>query len=191
MPDHALTNAGSAASPWQSHSGTSPAVRARLPESGRSRVRLAMIRTGWRAMPRSRTVSVGSSARAVPPPTITASWRARCRCTMRRASGPVIHWLSPVAVAIRPSKLLASFRVTIGRPSCTRFRKPAWARRASDCITPVVTVIPASRKMACPLPATRGSGSSSAVTTRATPALISDSAQGGVLPWWAQGSNVT
>ncbi len=42
-----------------------------------------------------------------------------------------------------------------------------------------------------PLAATRGSGSSTAVTTRATPAATSASEQGGVRPWWAQGSSVT
>ena len=77
-----------------------------------------------RQIPRSRTVSDGSSARAVPAPTITASWRARMACTKRRAGAAVIHWLSPVAVAMRPSKLLASFSVTMGRPKSTLEKKP-------------------------------------------------------------------
>jgi len=72
----------------------------------------------------SRIVSIGSSARAVPAPIITASWRSLWAWTSRRASGPVIHWLSPLAVAIRPSNELASFSVTIGRPRVTRLRKP-------------------------------------------------------------------
>ena len=41
-----------------------------------------------------------------------------------------------------------------------------------------------------PAPFTRGSGSSAATTTRATPAAISASVQGGVRPVWAQGSRV-
>ena len=42
-----------------------------------------------------------------------------------------------------------------------------------------------------PAPATRGSGSSSAATTRVTPAAISASAHGGVRPWCEHGSSVT
>ena len=42
-----------------------------------------------------------------------------------------------------------------------------------------------------PRPATRGSGSVRAATTRITPASSRASAQGGVRPWWAQGSRDT
>ena len=42
-----------------------------------------------------------------------------------------------------------------------------------------------------PRPATWSSGSSSATTTRVTPASIRAVAQGPVRPWWAQGSRVT
>jgi hypothetical protein len=41
------------------------------------------------------------------------------------------------------------------------------------------------------LPATSGLGSAMAATTRATPARMSASAQGGVRPKWLQGSSVT
>ena len=51
--------------------------------------------------------------------------------------------------------------------------------------------MPAARSRAWPCPATSGSGSSIADTTRATPAAISASAQGGVLPTWVHGSSVT
>ena len=37
----------------------------------------------------------------------------------------------------------------------------------------------------------RRPGSSSAITTRATPASMSASVHGGVLPWWLHGSRVT
>ena len=59
--------------------------------------------------------------------------------TARRASGPVIHWLSPDAVAMRPSRLVASLSVTRGRPVALRSRKPAWSCIASAAITPVGT----------------------------------------------------
>jgi len=42
-----------------------------------------------------------------------------------------------------------------------------------------------------PCPATAGSGSSTATTTRLTPAAMSASAHGGVRPWCEQGSRVT
>jgi capsular polysaccharide export protein len=92
--------------------------------------------------PISRTVSAGSSARAVPPPTSTASCARRIAWTRRRASGPVIQRLSPVAVAMRPSSVRASFSVSQGRPRSMRDRKPALAARASAARTPVVTTIP-------------------------------------------------
>ncbi len=44
---------------------------------------------------------------------------------------------------------------------------------------------------ATPLPRTRGSGSSTAATTRVMPAAITASAQGGVRPKCEQGSSVT
>ncbi len=58
---------------------------------------------------------------------------ARSACAARRASGPVIHWLSPLRVAIRPSSVVASFSVTIGRPCRTRVRKPCCSASASAC----------------------------------------------------------
>ena len=50
--------------------------------------------------------------------------------------------------------------------------------------------MPASRSRRKPSPATSGFGSSMAATTRATPASISASAQGGVRPWCEQGSRL-
>ena len=49
----------------------------------------------------------------------------------------------------------------------------------------------AVRRRACPRPATSGLGSSMAETTRAIPAAITASAQGGDLPWCEHGSSVT
>ena len=49
---------------------------------------------------------------------------------------------------------------------------------------------PAACSRSSPVPATFVSGSRTAITTRATPASISASVHGGVLPWWLHGSSV-
>ena len=125
---------------------------------------------------------MGSSASAVPLPTRIASWRRRRRCPSARAAGPVIHWLSPVAVAILPSALVASFSATSGRRWRIRAKKPAFSRQASASRQPTSTAMPAARSRAMPLPSTRGSGSTAATTARAMPAASMRSAQGGVRP---------
>ena len=102
-----------------------PTLRANRPIKGKSSRRDTTIRTGCGTVPNPRMVKSGSSERAVPPPTITASWRIRMLWTARRASGPVIQRLSPEAVAIRPSKLFASFKVTHGRPRPVLRKNPA------------------------------------------------------------------
>ena len=135
------------------------AVRMSVLPSSNRRWREATMRTGWCEIPRSRTRRSGSSARAVPAPTITASWELRNRWTRARASGPVIHLLSPDAVAMRPSSVMASLSVSIGRPRVTRDRKPDWRARASASQTLSTTSIPAELSIAVPCPATRGSGS--------------------------------
>ena len=50
--------------------------------------------------------------------------------------------------------------------------------------------MPAAASLSPPFAAC-GLGSRIAATTRATSALIKASAQGGVLPWWLQGSSET
>jgi len=137
-----------------------------------------------------RTVSAGSSASTVPMPVRIAPERARSRCTSARASGPVIHWLSPVFMEIAPSMLLATFSRTNGRPSRTRLRNPAFSVSAAACIRPLRTRIPAASSAALPLPLTAGNGSCIAMTTSLTPASTRAGAHGGVLPWCEQGSSV-
>jgi hypothetical protein len=110
--------------------------------------------------PKPRTVSIGSSPRAVPAPTITASWLARCPCTQCRARGSRDPAAFPVAVAIRPSSVAASFRLRIGRPATTATGTPH-DRAAPRPPAPVATSIPAARSVAMPAPAVRGSGSPS------------------------------
>lgn len=99
-----------------------------------------------------------------------------------RAASLVIHWLSPLASAVLPSSEAASLTVTNGRPVVMRRKKPLLSACASSSQTPSVTSIPAACRRAMPCPATSGLGSRQATTTRATPAAISASAQGGVRP---------
>ncbi|MNP27816.1 hypothetical protein D3C76_1207450 [compost metagenome] len=103
----------------------------------------------------------------------------------------MIHWLSPLAMAVRPSRLIASFTRTKGRPVSMRLMKPTLISRASASSIPDCTAMPASAMRCRPLPATCGLGSCIAATTRATPASISALAQGGVRPKWLHGSSVT
>ena len=72
-----------------------------------------------------------------------------------------------------------------------RFKKPRFNNRAWGSNKPAATSIPASAKMAKPLPATCGLGSTIAAITFATPAAFKPSAQGGVRPKWLHGSRVT
>ena len=83
---------------------------------------------------------------------------------------------------VRPSRLIASLARTNGMPCSMRLMKPAFNARASASSTPLCTAIPAWLRRARPRPATSGLGSCMAATTRATPAAINASAQGGVRP---------
>ena len=68
------------------------------------------------AIPSRRAVSLGSSAMRVPAPTAIAGKSALHRCTSSRATPPVIHFDSPVRVAILPSRVDASFPARKGVP---------------------------------------------------------------------------
>ena len=124
-------------------------------------------------------------------PVSMAQERARSACTSRRAASPVIHRLSPLASAMRPSSEAAALIRIQGRPRDMRARKPRCVSRACAASSPDSTRMPATRSIARPRPFTSGFGSSSAATTRATLAAASASAHGGVRPWWLQGSSVT
>src|SRR5258706_7067005 len=138
-----------------------------------------------------RALSSGSSASTVPEPTATASARARSACTKARAAGLVTQRDSPRAVAMRPSRLAASFSVVKGRPRSTRERKPSWRRAQASASTPTETSMPAARSLRTPSPAVRGSGSIMPITTRRGRAAVAASTQGGVRPKCAHGSSVT
>ena len=139
----------------------------------------------------SRTVSCGSSARTVPAPTTMASLAARNSCTRRRAGSPVIKPPEPVLAAIYPSMVIANLSITNGRPVRRWCRYEASCSRTRSSSTPTCTAMPASRSRAMPVPATRWSGSCTPITTRATPAVMIASVQGGVRPKWLHGSSVT
>ncbi|MCY1550379.1 hypothetical protein D9M68_866310 [compost metagenome] len=112
-----------------------------------------------------------------------------------RAASPVIHWLTPLPSAVLPSSEAATFKRTQGVFRIMRLKKPMLssreARAASLSGGSSSTAIPAARKRSRPRPATSGFGSLVATTTLATCAAISASQQGGVRPWWEQGSSVT
>jgi hypothetical protein len=111
-------------------------------------------------------------------------------CTSVRAGAEVIHWLVPSAAAERPSSVAANFQVTYGRPRRTAVSQATLPCSASRRRTPVSTRRSAPRRVAAP-PAATGVGSSTAMTTRLIPALISAWAHGPVRPVWLQGSSVT
>ena len=75
-------------------------------------------------------MSSGSSRRAVPAPTITASAAACIAWTRRRLSSPEIQRASPPAAATLPPRLTAALQVTNGSPVVTAFMKGAFCARA-------------------------------------------------------------
>ena len=99
----------------------------------------------------------------------------------------------PGAAAIRPSRLVAAFRMTNGRPSPHQREETAdSARRASLAPQPDVDrARRASRRNAKPRAAApAGFGSSIAATTRAMPAATMRLTHGPVRPVWQHGSSV-
>ena len=93
------------------------------------------IRRGF--LPRTRRqVSSGSSFRTVPAPTRIASWARRSRWAKRSDAGELIQREWPVAVAIRPSRVWANFRVTKGMPVRMYLKKTSFCRRHASSRTP-------------------------------------------------------
>ena len=150
-------------------------------------------RRGWWWTPSTREVSCGSSASAVPIPTATASTCERQRWARRRLPSLEIHWESPVRVATFPSSVMADLNRTQGRPVRACLRKAWLTSRAAPARAPsaIVTSTPSSRRIPSPRPLAFSVGSSEATTTRLMPAATIASVQGGVSPWWQQGSSET
>jgi len=93
--------------------GVSRAVRTRRSDGGTSPSAANTIRRGATlGTSGPRTVSEGSSARAVTPPTATASKPARSHCTKSRAGCAESQREWPLASAMRPSIVVASLSAT-------------------------------------------------------------------------------
>ena len=154
-------------------------------------------RRGWRfnALGRlaGRAVSRGSSASAVPIPTTIASTEARQRWASSRLDSPLIHFESPARVATFPSRVMADLKSTQGRPARACLRKAWLSSRARVASSPsaMTTSTPSSRRMPRLRPEAFSVGSSEPTTTRPMPAARIASVQGGVRPWWQQGSSET
>ena len=130
----------------------------------------------------SLTFMAGLSANTVPMPVRMAEERALHFCTSRRETSLLIHLLSPLPSAVLPSRLIAVFTLTQGRPLRMRMKNPGLRASASPAIKPVSTARPALRNSIRPWPFTCGLGSADATTMRDTPALNRAPVQGGVRP---------
>ena len=154
-------------------------------------------RAGWRAESGRRRRGRSAAGRR----------RARCRSRPRprrprRASGargrgsPARRSTSSrrPRVAVKPSRLIADFRVTSGRPVRACLRNGWTSSRAAAASAPSAKLdLDAARRAG-----SRGrgrtpsrSGRRSRSTTRAMPAARIASVHGGWRPWWAHGSSET
>ena len=104
--------------PFLVNANTSPGNPNILAFPGKRPSPSSTTRTGCRTAPGPhasgsiRTFREGSSANTVPMPVNTAELRARKRCTSARDSAELIHRLSPSAMAVRPSRLMADLTRT-------------------------------------------------------------------------------
>ena len=161
---------------------------------GNSRFRSNTIRrSGCRGAGVPRAVSAGSSARAVPSPTATASNPARSQwtyCARLLARDPP-RASRPRRRSGNPDWWPASTRRRDATSTRTRCRNAAFCAAASLGQEPHARPRPPRLGARSAPPAATGFGSSSAITTRRMPAARIASVHGGVWPWWAQGSSVT
>ena len=98
--------------------GVSRAVVTTFAVRGVRRLLSQMIRTGSRPFCASPSLQVrsGSSVRTVPTPAMMAVRRFLVSWTCRRAASPVTQRDAPVKQAVFPSRVMAYFRTTSGRP---------------------------------------------------------------------------
>ena len=101
-------------SPQIIHVPTPAPSRSRAAVTGVRKVRSITTRTGSRPGAR-RTVRRGSSWSTVPIPTMMAAWLARSWWVRASDSAPLIQRDEPSRAAIRPSRVWAYARVTVGR----------------------------------------------------------------------------
>ena len=163
-------------------------VRARGSSTMRRRVGPRHSALGRRT---SRSVRPGSSARIVLTPTRMASASCRSFIPSRRASGPVIHFDSPLAVAILPSSVIAAFTVTNGSPAMIQWLNATLISAACSANKPCSTAMPLRLSHRKARPACSGLGSVAATTTLEMPALMMACVHGGVRPLVEHGSSVT
>jgi hypothetical protein len=93
--------------------------------------------------------------------------------------------------AVQAAVWFAAFTVTNGVRWTIQWLKASFNRVASSASRPVVTWMPARRRIPNPRPAWAGLGSVAAATTRRMPAALMASVQGGVRPCVQHGSSVT
>src|SRR6266849_1783131 len=186
----AFTRRGSARSVQATSVGAWDRWRRTRASGGSRAAESTTTRTGSR-WPRPRAVSRGSSASAVPMPTSTASSSSRSACAISRDLGPDTQRESPDAVASFPSSVTAALSTTQGSLRVMNLNHISFAASQASPRTPVRTATPAARSRCAPLPFTSGLGSMLPMKTRAIPAERIASVQGGVRPWWLQGSRVT
>ena len=105
-------------------------------DGGVCRRESTITRSGWRAVATSRTSSRGSSSSTVPTPVSRAPARLRQAWPSVRAASPVIHWLTPLSSALRPSSETAALSRSQGRPRSMRETKPMLSSRASSSHRP-------------------------------------------------------
>src|SRR5207245_1126206 len=154
-PSSCVTLATGASGDAMTLVGTVRAVLTRLTVSFSIARRSNTTRTGARrGVMGPRTVSCGSSFKAVVPPTAIASNPARSQCTYSRAASPDTQRELPRASAIRPSIEVASLSATNGRSACwCANRNGALSAAAASASTPNDTATP--WRMSAP---TRGFG---------------------------------
>ena len=109
--------------------------------------------------------------------------------TSALASSEVIHFESPVFVAIFPSIVVAVFKTTYGSFLVIFFIKTLFKNLASSSRIPTVTSMPFSFNFE--IPSTFGLTSFMPITTRFSLRSIIKSTQGGVLPKCEHGSRFT
>jgi len=83
---------------------------------------------------------------------------------------------------MRPSSERAHLAMTKGRPATIHLLKARLRASASAARMPGMTSMPAARSRSRPRPAWEGLGSTAPMTTRANPAAMMASTQGGVRP---------
>ena len=136
-------------------------------------------------------VSCGSSRIIVLAPTKIAQQSFLRWCTLVKQSSLVNLPASSDKSSTELVESTATFTVTYGRLNLHQCKNSRICSAASCSSNPLSTTMPASSNTLIPLPLTKGLGSSCATYTSVIPAQSRASVQGGVLPKWLHGSNVT